>query len=307
MMNNTCPVCSSNFGNQDFKTIPYATQTREEEKPQLICFCQNCGAGFAFPPLSEVQLQKFYSKGEYWRDPQIRILSVRSHPGQYVLAKARWEFIEPYLKSLRKTENISILDFGAGHGFFGMMGASSPSFRIGHYTAIESDACVRVSLMKTWESKFSSIDIRAAEDLEKIKETYDLIVLSHIVEHVIQPKDFLKSFLKFLRPGGLIFIDVPHADYLYKKDVFPHLLFFNLNSLKKLIEESGLCLISIGCYGRSMKIAANDRGLLEIVEKMVFKSRFILPKSVLTQFFMKYLNADQQNNEGIWIRALAKV
>ncbi|MCC7146650.1 MAG: class I SAM-dependent methyltransferase [Phycisphaeraceae bacterium] len=40
-------------------------------------------------------------------------------------------------------------------------------------------------------------------------ELFDLVILSHVLEHILEPVDFLKQLAELLRPGGKIFIDVP--------------------------------------------------------------------------------------------------
>ena len=41
-------------------------------------------------------------------------------------------------------------------------------------------------------------------------ETYDLITLSHVFEHVLDPVGFLGHLLRAARPDGLVFIEVPN-------------------------------------------------------------------------------------------------
>jgi SAM-dependent methyltransferase len=52
-----------------------------------------------------------------------------------------------------------------------------------------------------------AIENRALEDVE---ETFDMVVLVHVLEHVHELRAFLSEFERVLDPGGLAFIYVPH-------------------------------------------------------------------------------------------------
>jgi 2-polyprenyl-3-methyl-5-hydroxy-6-metoxy-1,4-benzoquinol methylase len=45
-------------------------------------------------------------------------------------------------------------------------------------------------------------------------EKFDLIILSHVLEHVRQPIDFLKSLRKHLVPNGVLYVEVPSLEYV---------------------------------------------------------------------------------------------
>jgi SAM-dependent methyltransferase len=45
---------------------------------------------------------------------------------------------------------------------------------------------------------------------ESVPGTFDLITMIHVLEHVIEPVDFLRSIRAKLAPGGLLLVEVPH-------------------------------------------------------------------------------------------------
>jgi 2-polyprenyl-3-methyl-5-hydroxy-6-metoxy-1,4-benzoquinol methylase len=53
------------------------------------------------------------------------------------------------------------------------------------------------------------------EDFE-IDETFDVVVLSHILEHVVDPVQVLSVAGRYLKDDGLVLIDVPHANSLHR-------------------------------------------------------------------------------------------
>ena len=85
-------------------------------------------------------------------------------------------------------------------------------------------------------------------DLELGDETYDLIVLHHVFEHLRDPVRFLKEFRRLLTPGGKVVLVYPNPYSLgtkfYRTFWFPwdpprHLTFPSLHALGKVSADLG--------------------------------------------------------------------
>ena len=303
-----CPVCSEKFGAEESKSVPYQTEKffTGAQRPRSICFCPKCGVGVGVPVLNDEKISELYSEGGYWGNSDFKIFLPKYNPGHYALAKARWSFVEPFLQK----KSISILDIGAGHGFFGIAALESRAIALKEYCAIEQDVIFQGSLKRTWGRHFPQVKLQVEESLEKITGKYDLIIFSHILEHLYHPKDMLKIAVEKLAEDGLLFIDLPNQDYIFKRDVFPHVLFFNISCLKQLFQKSELNIKSISCYGRDMDRSPmhykNEKKTWKQVEKVVYKARYILPLTLSTAFFDWYLGGNKQNSNGTWIRAVVQ-
>ncbi|MDP8212631.1 MAG: class I SAM-dependent methyltransferase [Candidatus Zapsychrus exili] len=232
----TCPVYSNRFKEQEAECIKYPYDKKDKNVPNDIYFCGNCGVGIAYPPLSKKQLEELYFNGEYWDDSKIQLITPNSFPGQYVLSKSRWDFFKNGIKNNIK-KSWSILDVGAGHGFYGMIAADDKDIDVVEYCAIEADKALKESLAKTWNKNNFKTKLEIYDSTEKIDKKYDLIVLSHILEHVLDPKSFLENVSTYLNDGGTLLLGVPNKDYLFKADVFPHLFFFSKKSIEILMES----------------------------------------------------------------------
>ena len=88
----------------------------------------------------------------------------------------------------------------------------------------------------------------SAEEVIPESESFDLITMTHVLEHVKRPGDLLVRLRRALRPGGAILIEVPNAaDPLlklfrgYYRPLCPgdHVSFFDEASLRRLLEASG--------------------------------------------------------------------
>ncbi|MCK5579861.1 MAG: class I SAM-dependent methyltransferase [Candidatus Omnitrophica bacterium] len=306
----TCPACAWEFEGASDETISYPCDESLDACPQEIRFCQQCGLGVAYPLLSDEQLEKLYQKGQYWQDSETKILTAREYPGRCAVAQAQWKFISIYLNNQGNKKEISVLDVGAGQGFLGMAAAKDKQLRLERYCAVEADPYLRGSLIKTWEKSFSYVRFEASESVSTLEGTFDVVILSHIIEHLPDPKMFLKEVVGRLNPDGVLFVDVPYQDYRFKSNVFPHLLFFNEENLRKLFKAVGLRAEVVERFGKDgAKAFINSKGTSpkeKLIVRIVYKLRKWLPASFSVWFFDRHLGASFRNPQGIWIRALAK-
>jgi len=308
-----CPVCTKDFDEKNLRNVPYPTEGHSlkiGKPPEKIVFCPDCEVGLAYPNLTEDQLGEIYATGEYWKDLSIRQFRPKDFPGHYALARSRWGFVADYLERTTHRNEISILDIGAGHGFLGMVAAKNQSITLKKYDMVEADSEIRKGFQSAWHKKFSHIDMLSVASLKAIKDKYDMVVLSHILEHVIDPREFLKDISEYLSPDGIIFIDVPHSDYLFKKDVFPHVGFFNKASLSNLIKKNGYTLEQIDSFGRNREHSPcgyqYSNGFVRLIAGMIYKLRSVLPEFIPVEFYRWYFGTNIQAAEGTWLRAIAR-
>ena len=103
------------------------------------------------------------------------------------------------------------------------------------------------------------------EDLSLSDESFDVIYVNSVLEHVSEPEAFLRECRRLLRPGGVVFILVPNEDSLYND--FRHVVFrllgkrtssrispfrtpyhfqgFTSTSLRLLFEQTGFRVLSL--------------------------------------------------------------
>lgn len=90
------------------------------------------------------------------------------------------------------------------------------------YSILESDLINRERFKGLVNFQYSSF--------KEIPSNYfDLIVISHVLEHTNDPKRFLNELSSNLKDVGFMFIEVPCQDYLFKDKEEPHLLFLIRN------------------------------------------------------------------------------
>jgi SAM-dependent methyltransferase len=75
-------------------------------------------------------------------------------------------------------------------------------------------------------------------------ESFDVLVMRHVVEHVDDPVEFVRDAARVLKPGGILYIEVPNSHWSVEETFFPefhidHISYFTLPSLRRLLSLAG--------------------------------------------------------------------
>lgn len=135
----------------------------------------------------------------------------------------------------------AIADIGCGAGSFIDHVAGLASTII----AIEPTALYHDSLRQRGYEVYSY----AAEAVKARPESVDLAVSFQVIEHVLNPLEFLGEITALLKPGGYLLIATPNRDDILMKllpEEFPsffyriaHRWYFDRSSLRRCVEASG--------------------------------------------------------------------
>ncbi len=141
--------------------------------------------------------------------------------------------------------NGHMLDMGCGRGDFLKVAQDQG------YTVEGSD-------LSTAPSPYSEIPIFQGflQDANFGTERFDIIVTRNTLEHIFDPNEDLRELNRILKPGGLLYVKVPHVKYEegwrckaffgFKSLFTPpvHLNHFSTNTLSKILERNGFEVIS---------------------------------------------------------------
>ena len=155
-----------------------------------------------------------------------------------------------------------ILDVGAGLGRSFISAKELPADKFIFY-AIEQDAAAI-----NYYSRFLP-GINICQDFSGFNGTLDLIIMSHSLEHfdITDMPKLLSNIHNALSNDGIVMIEVPHADLrrsYYKEIRFkdtPHLSFFSVDSLKKLVLTHGFDVCFLDTAGMPIESAFQVQGL----------------------------------------------
>ena len=139
----------------------------------------------------------------------------------------------------------SALDIGAGHGWsVEYLRSLFPSARL---AVVETDheSCER--LVRKFGVSAVEADIGKDDWPSQFADKFDLVILRHTLEHLVDPLGALRQIRSMLSPGGFAYIVVPDAMDLnavtrMSTSYFrpQHLHYFNPTTLARIAERAGL-------------------------------------------------------------------
>lgn len=144
--------------------------------------------------------------------------------------------MKAFLKTKRAQENLKILDYGCGSGYF-----VDELHSLGFKQAMGFDPFLPAN-------KFNEKGIYLSNDIELLGEKkWDLLTLNHVFEHLTDPIQTLKNLNELLNPKGLLILRFPVIDsYAFEKykenwvqfDAPRHLNIFTRKSIKIAVEKA---------------------------------------------------------------------
>ncbi len=302
-----CPICNHathySFSGSDLMFNLFKRYDYHE--------CFNCDLVFQNPIPSAEQIAEFYPDeyGVYEERNRLKRIS------PFRLAKLKREFgynhltvdsltviiskLANFFKTttyeIPYTKNGTLLDIGCGNGRFlhGMQ-------QLGWTTkGVEfNKGAVRVC-------KKSNLDVFHG-DLFSAKladESFDVVNLSHVIEHVPDPKSLFIEVTRVLKPNGIFVIKTPNSKALgralfntnwYDNDVPRHLFLFSQNSLLEMGDASGLEMISFSTNS-TPKIVLNS--LDYVLKNTNTPSKRIWWKRLLAKAYVFLSNHKKQGDE----------
>jgi 2-polyprenyl-3-methyl-5-hydroxy-6-metoxy-1,4-benzoquinol methylase len=120
-------------------------------------------------------------------------------------------------------------------------------------------------------------------DIPLDSESFDLVIVSHVLEHVSDPKATLSEVFSLLKPGGSFFLAIPNFGCIERKltganwqqmDLPRHLYFFEPKTLRQALEQVGLKIqrlefISEGWALRVALLRSMKQPLGSLVDKLL--------------------------------------
>lgn len=254
-----CPICSEQLLTPVFEI--------ETVRKYSIVLCQSCQLVFALPRPSTEELDTFYTS-EYFKRG-----SGTSHGLGYAdyrisaepNARRQWQDLNIYT-SLAAVTPKKLLDVGCATGGF-----LAEAQKTGEWN------CLGVELSQeavdVAQNEFGLSVIRGDIWSPSLKpDTFGLITMWHILEHLIHPFDAAKRAHELLAPKGKLFIELPNWNSLGRmiresswSQLKPpeHINFFTPYSLRTAVEKAGFEVVKCSTHYPSIMDAAAVRRLTQ--------------------------------------------
>ena len=228
-MTKSCLLCNYN----KFEII--SSKIRDSKNHKIIK-CKKCNHIQIFPVPTINEDKKFYDKN--LQDKNINYFGGMKEYRKKSLDDTvrRVNMIKKHIKKSDR-----ILEIGSGHGFF-VESLECEGYNI---TGIEISKEKRRLAKKITKGDILDIDIN--QEIPKLKK-FNVIVLFHVLEHIINPIEFLKKIKTMMLKNGKIIIEVPNSDdlqlinnqkYLEFYWQRAHIHYFNPKKLKVVLNKAG--------------------------------------------------------------------
>jgi len=169
-----------------------------------VARCKNCGLVYTNPmPVPENISDHYGVEPEaYWKEDYFRI--PENHYSDELSV----------LKKLTKNKKpLRVLDIGAGIGKV-MLTLEKEGYDV---YGIEASETFYKTAIDKMDINSEKLHCGMIEDAEYPVSHFDFINLGAVLEHLYNPDKILKKLMKWLKPGGLIFVSVPSSRWLMAK------------------------------------------------------------------------------------------
>jgi len=229
-----CPICE----NKEFKKLPLIQEVSRYTKITHNLFkCQNCELVMPYPkPYEDKEKLKIYDSPD-----NIKFFNKKLNDLDYNSKEYKYYFkhFRPFIDLIRKYKiKGKSLDIGCGGGHLLKL-LSENNFKA---EGIE----ITDKLVKALNKKYKVYLAELGD--KKLKQKYDLLTASQVIEHISDPNKFVQEMNKLLKKKGYVIISTPYLNGLVPKILRTkwyglgygqHLNFFSPKNLEILFKKNG--------------------------------------------------------------------
>jgi len=200
---NRCPICGGeSFTAYTAKISPFIHERMFQNAIQTECLllcCNKCKFRFFNIRPDALEMARLYNdyRGASYQQQREKYESIYTKEFNHLIGsneieiKNRRGILNKVLKDNNVPDDISVLDFGGNDGRF------IPEHLIGKKYCYDISGNATIAGV----TKLSSLDLKG--------ETFGLILLAHVLEHVSYPKELMKEVVSSMSPSSLLYIELP--------------------------------------------------------------------------------------------------
>jgi SAM-dependent methyltransferase len=236
----TCLFCNDQT---NFKFSARDYERSDDVSEYSVFWCDKCQFGRLDAEFTPSRVASFYPKEYYTHADGDSACKLSETLLDKILFHLAWRMDKsrPVTSDIFPVRN-SVCDIGCGNGGHLRLFVGD-SYKI---VGIDPDPGARAAA-----SDAGTIFAGTAEELpaEISDDRFDVVLLSHVLEHCISPRAAVHSAKSILAEGGTLMIEVPNNEaYCFSElrgiwpwtDIPRHLSFFTKKSLQSLVEAEGL-------------------------------------------------------------------
>ena len=238
-----CPLC----GSRAFR--------RHRSGAAGVSQCAGCGLVLRNPQPSDAALRAIYGPGYFFGDGD-REMEAATSALKSATADLYLDAIDAYRGAgPRGAGGLRLLDIGCGHGDL-LARARARGYEV-RGTDVSADAVRRV------EARLGpGVATQAEPEALAAAGTFDVCVLSDVIEHARDPVAMLQAVARILRSGGTLFISTPSVGHWsarvlrrhwmeFKEE---HLFYFDPRTIHVLLDRSGYEAVSMAPSSKRLNL-----------------------------------------------------
>ena len=229
-MNRKCPVCG--HGKAEVLHTQTFSMPKQYNLPSSydVLSCANCGFCYADTPATQEAYDRFYKKYSKYEDPKIATGNALDK-----WDRERLETIADTI-AVQLDKEARILDVGcAGGGLLSLL--KDRGYKDMHLFGLDLSA----SCVKQVNQRGFAGHKGGASSMWYAEEMFDIVILSHVLEHICDVGGAIDNLLTVLKPGGLLYLETPDSAHYHEHFKIPfnyfdgeHINHFDLASLANL-------------------------------------------------------------------------
>ncbi|EKD86533.1 MAG: methyltransferase type 11 [uncultured bacterium] len=232
-----CAICGNNSkaktlykDNYEFSKIDrksFSARRMPDGTHYRFLKCCECGLIFSSPIIDALKIKKFYEDSDFNYQTE----------SEY-LRKVYYKYFKKFINA--KNKNVKILEIGCANGFF-----LDELYKNG-YKNVNGVEPGEGSVNRAAENIRKEIKINIFDRKLFNKNTFDIILCFHTLDHVVDPNLFLKDVNLLLKKKGKVLFVVHDTDALsaklfgQKSPIFDieHIFLFNKNTLENIFKKN---------------------------------------------------------------------
>lgn len=263
-----CPLCGTGAQALDrWLEIPVDVKTGRKIDTGRLVWCKACDVGMMHRSMTPGEVAEAYDMAAYYTHGQSHFPDVPASLTDRVLVKLAYLTDQGRMMDAAWLAELQpgarrILDIGCGGGDFisTLAGPGRTLFGVEPDPKAREVATARGVMVEAGTAETIPPGIAAQE--------FDVILMTHVLEHCADPGRALRNVRSLLAPGGGFYCEVPNCAALHFQtyaeisemlDVPRHVHFFTGRSLRRLMEQAGLEIVAEVHHGHTRHFSAGWR------------------------------------------------
>ena len=237
----SCPVCLNPV------TAPALVGTdflfESTSKTFTLYSCEACRCLFLYPMPDSREIERFYPADYWWNARRSGGLKKL----ESVYRKLALHDHIAFITKAAGVRGVDVLDVGCGSGtLLGLL--KQRGFRVNGLDFSPEAAAIAKA------ENGVDVAVGSLEEAHFPAESFDVVTLFHVMEHVTNPRRVLAEVSRLLKPNGVAILQVPNIESWqfkifgarwYGLDIPRHVIDYSRNSMLKLLADSGFVVTRV--------------------------------------------------------------